>query len=211
MALYDNRSQALERGSKQHPREIFASFTARVRSVMGVGGDGDAPSGGRSPAEWGGNDAETVEGQLVLRFPVVRRGYDRDAVDAYVADLERELGALDHELAQLRGQGAPTREVESEIKRIGEQTSAVLMAAHEQREEILSAARSEAERCVADATATARSLTEQSEGRLRALEAQNAAARGERGRLLADIRRISTALAEVADSADGGARAFPGA
>jgi hypothetical protein len=197
MALYDNRSLAVEGGFKRRSQRILGPIAQRFRSVMHTDGEGRP-----TPPGWAGNDADTVDGPLVLRFPFARQGYDPGAVDAYVADLERELSALDAELAQLRGLREPAAEVASEIKRIGEQTSAVLMAAHEQREEILSAARSEAERCVAEATATARTVTEQSEARVRVLEAQNAAASGERARLLADIRTISTALAGVADSAE---------
>ena len=199
MALYDDRSLTLERGFKQRSQRILAPITQRLRGVMHASEDGS-----KKPSRWAGNDADTVDGQLVLRFPFARRGYDPGAVDEYVADLERELHALDQELAQLRGQIAPAHEVATEIKRIGEQTSAVLMAAHEQRDEILNGARSEAERCVAEATATARTVTEQTEGRLRVLEAQNEAARDERARLLRDIRTISTALAAVADSAESG-------
>jgi chromosome segregation ATPase len=197
MALYDNRSLALQGGFKQRSQRLLGPIAQRFRSLMHADGEGAPP-----PPGWAGNDADTVDGQLVLRFPLTRRGYEPSAVDEYVADLEHELSALDRELAQLRGLREPAAEVASEIKRIGEQTSAVLMAAHEQREEILTAARSEAERCVAEATATARELTERSEARLRELETQNAAARGERARLLGDIRTISTALAGVADSAE---------
>lgn len=200
MALYDDQSLTLHGGSRA--RRILDPIREWFRSVM-HGGDGqDGGSGGRKLTPPAGNEAETVEGHLVLRFPMARRGYDPVAVDEYVGDLERELSALDRELAEHRGQSAPTEEVESQIKRIGEQTSAVLLAAHEQREEILRTARAEADRCVAEATATAQTVTEQSEARLRQLEAQNEAARGERGRLLAEIRTISTALAAVADSAD---------
>lgn len=209
MALYDNQSLVLDRDSK--PQRILAQIRERFQSVLhhGEGQDGtrwphrrEGQDGGR----WVENDAETVEG-IVLRFPLARRGYDTVAVDDYVAGLERELSALDRELAELRGQTAPAEEVESQIKRIGEQTSAVLMAAHEQREEILRTARDEAERTVAAATTTARTVTEQSETRLRVLESQNEAARGERGRLLTEIRSISSALAAVADSAEGPAAA----
>ncbi len=200
MALYDNRSVALDRDSK--PRRILGPIRDRFVAMMGGDHDQDARSGGRKLARWRGPEAETVEGALVLRFPLARQGYDPVAVDEYVANLERELAALDHELVQLRGQTAPAEEVETQIKRVGEQTSAVLMAAHEQREEILRTAREEAERRVAEANETARAATEQCEARLRELELQNAAARGERGRLLAEIRTISTALAGVADAAE---------
>jgi DivIVA domain-containing protein len=202
MALYDKQSLTLDRESK--PRRIFGQVRERLASISRGGEDQDARLGDRKAAPSAGNEAETVEGHLVLRFPLARRGYDPVAVDEYVADLERELAALDRELAELRGHSAPMEEVESQIKRVGEQTSAVLMAAHEQREEILRTARDEAERCVSDATATARTVTEQSEARLHELEAQNGAARAERVRLLADIRTISTRLAAVADSAESG-------
>jgi DivIVA domain-containing protein len=201
MALYDKQSLVLDGGSKA--QRILGPIRQRLQGVMPGREDQHARSGDRRLAS-GGNEADTVEGHLVLRFPLARRGYDPVAVDEYVGDLERELAALDRELAEVRGQSLPAHEVESSIKRIGEQTSAVLLAAHEQREEILRTARAEAERCVAEATATARTVTERSEGRLRALEVQNAAARGERGRLLAEIRSISTALGAVADSAEGG-------
>ena len=200
MALYDNQPMVLDHGSKA--RRILDPIRERVLSVVRGGERQDGGPGGRKLARSGGNEAETVEGHLVLRFPLARRGYDPVAVDEYVADLERELSALDHELAERRGESARSEEAESQIKRIGEQTSAVLMAAHEQREEILQTARAEAERCVTEATATARAVTEQCEARLRELETQNAAARGERGRLLAEIRTISTGLAALADSAD---------
>jgi cell division septum initiation protein DivIVA len=141
---------------------------------------------------------------VLPRFPIARHGYDRIAVDGYVSELEQELAALDHELVELRARIDPAEEVASQIKRIGEQTSAVLMAANEQREEILRAARAEAERCVAEAGETARTLTEQGEVRLRELEAQTQAAQSERERLLGELRTISAALAAVADSAQSG-------
>jgi hypothetical protein len=141
-----------------------------------------------------------VDEDVLLRFPVVRQGYDCTAVDAHVAELERELSEVDRELAELRSQSASRDEVASELKRIGEQTSAVLIAANEKRGEILREAQEEAERCVAEATATARAITEESEMRLRELQVQHEAVQQERERLLGEVRSVSAALAALADS-----------
>ena len=62
---------------------------------------------------------------------MARQGYDCVAVDEHVADLERELIELDRELADLRARTPSGRQVEAEIHRIGEQTSTILLAAHD--------------------------------------------------------------------------------
>jgi DivIVA protein len=148
-------------------------------------------------------EAEPGPAEEVLpRFPIVRQGYDCPAVDEYIAELERELAEADRELAQARGQAAPSEEVNRELKRIGEQTSAVLIAAHEQRDEILRIAREEADRCRAEAAAEASALKHEAETRARELEARNHTTRMERDRLLEDVRRVSAGLAALAEPAN---------
>lgn len=190
MAFYNNRSLTFDRSFKRAPRRPFAAVGQRLASTFRGTADGG-----------GGDDQDTLTDLLPLRFAVVRRGYDCEAVDEYVSQLEAELTALDQELAGLRERGTTAPEVETEIKRIGEQTSAVLMAAHEQREEILRQARAEAERCVAEASAKATAVTAQTEQRLRDLGAQTEAAQSQRDRLLDELRAISAGLAAVVDSA----------
>src|SRR5205807_9203430 len=109
---------------------------------------------------------------------------------------------VDRELAELRARSVSRDEVSNQIKRIGEQTSAVLIAANEQRGEILRMAREDADRRVAEATGRATSITAEGETRLRELQAQHDVARCERDRLLADVRRISAALATLAGSGE---------
>lgn len=196
MAFYNNRSLTLDRSFKRSPRRPFASVGQRLASTFRATADGG-----------GGDDQDTLTDLLPLRFAIVRRGYEREAVDEYMSELEAELAALDQELAGLRGATATAPEVEIEIKRIGEQTSAVLMAAHEQREEILRQAQAEAERCVAEANAKAKALTARCERRLRDLGAQTDAAQSQRDRLLDELRTISAGLATVVDSAQGHAAA----
>jgi hypothetical protein len=136
------------------------------------------------------------------QFPLAPRGYDRVAVDEYIAELQRELAEADRELAEVRDRVDTPDEVQAELKRIGEQTSAVLIAAYEQRDEILRAAREEAERSVAEAAAKASSLVADGEARRRELEAANAGAYRERDRLLEEIRTVSAGLAALADSVE---------
>lgn len=185
---------ALDHGLGRSPRRALGPLAQRIMRTL-LGTEESTPPPG---AAEDGPDA--VVDQLQQRFPLARRGYDRAAVDNYVGGLEQELAALDRELAESRGQGPP-QEVAEEIKRIGEQTAAILIAAHQQREEILRKARADADRCVAEARATANALTAQCEERLRALQAQNNSAEAERDRLLGELRSISEALATVADSA----------
>lgn len=202
MALYDNRSLVLDRGVKRRAPHSFGAVGKRLGALLlGTGDPGPRGAAGALPAP-SQDDAPTEDHRLASRFPLARRGYDRDAVDAYVAELEHELAAVDRELADARGGGAVADEVASELKRIGEQTSAVLLAAHQQRDEILRQARDEADRSVAQATATSNALTANCEQRLRELNAQNEAAQLQRTRLLDDLRTISAALVTVADSAD---------
>jgi vacuolar-type H+-ATPase subunit H len=159
-----------------------------------VGYDEEQPTGVIEDNRW-------PEGEEVLpRFPIARRGYHCAAVDTYVSELEQELAEVDHELAELRAQSAPRDEVSIQIKRVGEQTSAVLIAANEQRDEMLRGAREEADRCVAEATAKATLITAEGEARLRDLRSQHEAAEHDRDRLLDEVRRVSVALAALADS-----------
>lgn len=195
MAFYNNRSLALDRGPKGGPRRPLGPVGHRLAGVLR--GTGDPGREGANEAEDG---AETPAEQEALRFALVWRGYDRTAVDEYVTALEGELAALDRELTDLRGGSPAKQEVASELQRIGEQTSAVLMAAHEQREEIVRGAQAEAERCIAEANAAANARTAACEARLRELSAQTDGVRAERDRLLDDVRKISAALAAVADS-----------
>jgi hypothetical protein len=137
------------------------------------------------------------EEEVLSRFQIVRQGYDCPAVDEYIAELEHELAEADRRFAELRGQAPAADEVNNELKRIGEQTSAVLIAAHEQSDKILCTAREEADRCVAEAAAKATTLAADTEAQLRELEVRKTATRHDRDRLFDDIRRVSAALVEL--------------
>jgi DivIVA domain-containing protein len=133
------------------------------------------------------------------RFPTVLHGYDRDAVDAHLAALEREM-------ADLRAQRSPAPAIEEELERLGAETSAVLRVAHEQAAEITRRAQAQADRCVADAAANAVAMTEDAKRKLRQLDTETDAVWAERGRLIEDVRNVATALFSLAEDA---AERFP--
>jgi cell division initiation protein len=136
------------------------------------------------------------------RFPFARDGYDRPAVDEYVSDLEQELNALDKEIVKLREQSSQPSEVTSEIQRVGEQTSAILIAAHEQAQQTTREAQEQADKCITDAAAKALSMTKEAKEELAAFGGEKESLRQERARLVGDVRRLSSALATLADEAD---------
>jgi DivIVA domain-containing protein len=128
------------------------------------------------------------------RFPTALHGYDRDAVDAHLAALEREM-------AELRAQRSPAPAIEEELERLGAETSAVLRVAHQQAAEITRRAQAQADRCVADAAANAVAMTEDAKRKLRQLDTETDAVWAERGRLIEDVRNVATALFSLAEDA----------
>jgi len=128
------------------------------------------------------------------RFPTALHGYDREAVDAHLAALEREM-------ADLRAQRSPAPAIEEELERLGAETSAVLRVAHEQAAEITRRAQVQADRCVADAAANAVAMTEEAKRKLRQLDTETDAVWSERGRLIEDVRNVATALFSLAEDA----------
>jgi DivIVA domain-containing protein len=83
-----------------------------------------------------------------VSFPVSLRGYDREAVDAYVARVNRLIAELDVS-------GSPEAAVRHALERVGEQTRGLLQRAGETAEEITLGARREAEESTARANAEA--------------------------------------------------------
>jgi cell division septum initiation protein DivIVA len=126
------------------------------------------------------------------RFPVARRGYDRDAVEDYIAELERELEEL---------RGGQSSSVTAEIERIGEQTAAILRVAHEQAAQTTRRAHEEADRCLSAAAANAVKMTEDAQEQVRQLDLETDTIWRERARLLEDVRNLATSLFALAEDA----------
>src|SRR4051794_39020356 len=71
-------------------------------------------------------------------FPVVLRGYDRIAVDAYVKQTSQLV-------AELQATRSPEAAVRRALERVGEEVSGILKRAHETAAQITAQSRSEAE------------------------------------------------------------------
>src|SRR5438046_10245184 len=71
-------------------------------------------------------------------FPIVLRGYDRLAVDAYVKQTSQLV-------AELQATRSPEAAVRRALERVGEQISGILKRAHETAEQITAQSRREAE------------------------------------------------------------------
>jgi cell division septum initiation protein DivIVA len=144
--------------------------------------------------------------RIAARFPVARDGYDRAAVDEHVSELERELAAVERELAEVRRKESSSTAVAEEISRIGEQTSTILMTAHEQARDITRRAKAQADGMVADAATRATAMTQASERRLRELDGETDSIWSERAQLIDDVRGLATALMTLAEDS---AKRFP--
>jgi len=86
-----------------------------------------------------------------VSFPFSLRGYDREAVDAYVARVNRLI-------AELRVSGSPEAAVTHALEQVGEQTSGLLQRAGQTAEEITLGARREAEESTTRANAEAEEI-----------------------------------------------------
>ncbi len=152
-------------------------------------------------------DHTSLQDDPVLpRYPITRQGYDCDAVDQHVAELEVELTELERQITELHAHADARSEVAVEIERIGEQTSAILVAAHDEAQETIRLARMQAETCIADAASYAAALTEEAKLQRQIVEQDKLSIARERARLMDDIRSTATALSSLAD---GAAQRFP--
>jgi DivIVA protein len=134
------------------------------------------------------------ESEIAARFPVGPFGYNRAAVDQYLAEMEREL-------EELRNRHSQPLSINEEIERLGEQTASILVVAHDQANETTRRAQEQADRCIADAAANAVAMTEKAKKQLRELDSETDAVWQERRRLIDDVRSTASALIMLADEA----------
>jgi len=138
---------------------------------------------------------------ILTRFPVVPQGYDCGAVDEHLLELEARVVELERELAQLQALIPSRSEVDAEIERIGQQTSKILVAAHDEARETVSRAQAEADGCIANAASSAATMIEDAKLERRRNETATASIRNERTRLIEDIQRTAAELASLANDA----------
>lgn len=127
-------------------------------------------------------------------FPVVLRGYDRAAVDVYVAEVAQLVAEL--EATQL-----PETVVQRALDEVGDETSAILRQAHETSEEITARSRSQAAGRLQRAEQEADGLRRRAEEQVRRFENDIQSIWQERSRLLEELRRLADEVLGVADDA----------
>ncbi len=139
--------------------------------------------------------------QIVVEadFPVVLRGYDRLAVDAYV---ERTSQLV----AELQTTRTPEAAVRRALERVGEQVSGILQRAHETAEQITVQSRRESEERLEIAREEAKQITASAEDRLKELDVDTDRIWAERHRIVGDARELAGQLLALATEA---AERFP--
>ncbi len=134
-------------------------------------------------------------------FPSTLRGYDRMAVDAYVAQTSRLV-------AELQATRSPEAAVRRALERVGEQISGVLQRAHETAEQITTQSRSEAEERLEQSRLEAAEIAASAQQKVDDLDADTDRIWSERNRIVDDARDLASQLLALADTA---AEQFPAA
>lgn len=127
-------------------------------------------------------------------FTLVFRGYEREAVDRYVAQVIELITELE---------ATQTREgtVQRALEEVGEQTSSILQRAHETAEEITSRSRAQAEGRMAGAERDAEQMLAEAEAETQRVRADARDIWQRRSRLLEELRRLSDEVLTLADDA----------
>jgi hypothetical protein len=134
-------------------------------------------------------------------FPIVLRGYDRLAVDAYVKRTSQLV-------AELQATRSPEAAVRRALERVGEQISGILQRAHDTAEQITAQSRREAEERLELARQEAAEIVVAGEKRAKELDADADRIWSERMRIIEDARALSRELLAISDDA---AERFPAA
>ena len=133
------------------------------------------------------------------QFPMTLRGYDREAVDAYVEHVGRVI-------ADLQARSSPQAAVRHALDQVGEETSGILGRAHETADGIVARSQAQAAERLERAEREAREIVRAAEVQARMLDTDTDEIWQERKRLIDDAQRVADELAELADAA---ARRFP--
>ncbi len=134
-----------------------------------------------------------------VHFPIVLRGYDRIAVDAYVKRTSQLV-------AELQATHSPEAAVRRALERVGEQISGILQRAHDTAEEITSQSRREAEDRLEVARLEATRIAADGVQRVKDLDTDTDRIWAERLRIIEDARELAAQLSALADEA---AERFP--
>ncbi len=127
-------------------------------------------------------------------FPVVMRGYDRAAVDAFV----QEVADLVSDLESRQSQESV---VQRALAEVGEETSSILQRAHETADEIAARSRAQAEGRIQRAEREAELLRRQADAYSEKIVVDTRLLWEERQRLIEDIRQLADDVLGTAEDA----------
>ena len=140
-------------------------------------------------------EAPYADDPQAAEFPVVLRGYDRDAVDAYVARVSAVI-------EDLQASRSPQAAVRRALDRVGEETGSILRQAEVTAEQMTARSRAKADERLQRAESEARELRAAAEKHVRALDNDTDKIWQERQRLIDDTRKLADTLLAVADDAE---------
>jgi hypothetical protein len=138
--------------------------------------------------------ADPVAVAADVDFPVVLRGYERVAVDAYVKRMSQLV-------AELEARRSPEAAIRSAIERMGEQISGILQRAHDTAGQIIARSRAEAEDRLEASRQEAAQTTAAGEQRRTDLDADTDRIWAERLRIVEDARGLADQLIALAEAA----------
>jgi cell division initiation protein len=127
-------------------------------------------------------------------FPIVMRGYDRAAVDAFVQEV-REL------IADLESRQSQESVVQRALAEVGEETTSILQRAHETADEIAARSRAQAEGRIQRAEREAELVRRQADAYSEQIVVDTRLLWEERQRLIEDIRQLADDVLNTADEA----------
>jgi DivIVA domain-containing protein len=127
-------------------------------------------------------------------FPIVMRGYDRAAVDAFVQEV-REL------VAELESRQSQESVVQRALAEVGEETTSILQRAHETADEIAARSRAQAEGRIQRAEREADLVRQQADAYSKQIIVDTRLLWEERQRLIDDIRQLADDVLNTAEEA----------
>jgi DivIVA domain-containing protein len=127
-------------------------------------------------------------------FPIVMRGYDRAAVDAFVQEVLELVSDL--EMRQ-----SDESVVQKKLEEVGEETAGILQRAHETADEIAARSRSQAEGRLQRAEREAELVRQQADAYAEQIVVDTRLLWDERQRLIEDLRQLADDTLSTADDA----------
>lgn len=127
-------------------------------------------------------------------FPIVMRGYDRHAVDAFVQEVIQIV-------EELEAGASSESAVQRKLEEVGEETASILQRAHETAEEIAARSRAQAEGRIQRAEREAELTRQQADSYSEQVVVDTGLLWEERQRLIEDIRQLADDVLRTADDA----------